>query len=154
MSSSNEVQQLQAAVRLLQSQTKQQIKELKDSLPDDNPVLGVLEVEIKTEKILALFPCLTKHQARAFLHAHESTTAGVRRRELVDLLVPWIDERWSELREEVAGLHLICGGYGRNTLKQVISEVNRNRRARGAVELATIDALLQALIAREKVRVY
>lgn len=151
MSTNNEIQQLQAAVRLLQSQTKQQIRELKDSLPEGNPILGVVDVEQRTDKILALFPCLTKHQARAFLHTYETTTAGVRRRDLIDQLVPWVDERWAELREEVASLHLICGTYGRNTLKEVVKEVNRARRARGAVELATIDSLLQALkYTREK----
>lgn len=139
-----EIQQLQQMVRRLESQTKQQLKDLANSYPDNNPVMGVVDCEQRTLKVLELFGCLSKHQARAFLHATE-TTAGVRKRALVELLAPWVDERWADLREEVAGLHLICGGLGRSVLRAVMQEVNKRRRQRGAVELASLDTLLQVM---------
>lgn len=144
MTPEQEIQQLRQSVAHLKNLTRAQVNQLKQEVAPDNPVQSVVAVRERTRGVLEVLPCLTERQGRAFLYGTE-TASGVRRRELLDLIVPFIDERYAEVRDGLAEIWLTSGRYGQMVIDAAIRDVNRLRRQRGAVELAGIDSLLQVM---------
>jgi hypothetical protein len=117
-------------------------QELRQASEQGSPVLAASVMLENVALLVKHLPCLREAEAGALLAPTEAR-ARVRSKALVEKLSPYIDENYYALRPVFWQLDGAVGGFGKRVLDQTLREVQKRRRARGAAEIALLDALLQ-----------
>ena len=139
-------------IKALRTATPAERKQIAVALGADatSAALTPLQVAGNITAIREAFACLNEVQAVAMLSPNQYTVWGTTTGELVDVLAPWLDAHWEELGDELGAAALICGTVGKSVLWQVEKQVQTQRRARGAVEVAHIGTLIEMAEAKAK----
>ncbi len=131
-----------SAVGQLRSLPGAMRKELRQASEQGSPVLAASVMLENVELLVRHLPCLREAEAGALLAPTEAR-ARIRGKALIEKLAPFIDENYHALRPVFWQLDGAVGGFGKRVLDQTLKEVQKRRRARGAAEIALLDALLQ-----------
>ena len=140
MTTSNDL--MASAVTQLRTLPSAMRQELKQASAQGSPVLAASVMLENVALLVRYLPCLTETEAGALL-APSEYRARLRCKALVERLAPYIDEHYQSLRPVIWQLEGAAGDFGKRVLDQAVREVQRRRRARGAAEIALLDALLQ-----------
>lgn len=140
MSDEPSMRQLLQELQTLRREQREALKQA--SSANNNGVLSAALMLENTEAIVRMLPCLTEQAARVMLSSGNSRTRTTAR-QIVASLVPYLDQHWQRLEGEIAGLEIICGHVGKQCLDAALKGVNKERRSRGALQIATLDALMQ-----------
>lgn len=132
---------LQDAVAKLAAMPRAIQQELKAKAAPGSPILPASLVLENVDRLVALLPCLSRAEAGGMLAA-TGAKARLSAPQLVGKLVPYLDENYPALRDQLWEVPLLVGAFGSTVIEQALREVNRARRSRGAVELMTLDALI------------
>lgn len=132
---------MQATLHKLGGLPKALREELKKQAVAGSPILPASLVLENVDRLQRMLPVLSRAEAGAML-ASNGTRAGVPQAQLVARLVPYLDENYPKLSDQLWELEHLCGAFGRGVIDQVMSDVNRARRGRGAQELLLLDSLV------------
>lgn len=134
---------LQQTITKLQGMPQAIRQELKNQAKANpsSPILPASLVLENVERLVSLLPCLSVAEAGAML-APTAARARIPQQQLVAKLVPFLDERYSDLAGQLWEVDLICGAFGSGVIDRAMRDLNRVRRSRGAQELLLLDSLL------------